>query len=344
MDKDASLFTTVVGSWPLNNSPSNMEKIFTDLIQIGIDYPCYPQLIDMNYQFLSPLSKKIPQLNESNKKFYLNGDFEVPKGSLVLEYGEFINNFFKNYPHLKERITGTKACLTGPFTLTFETIIKNDLAKDIKPIIFEEPRAVMVDWIVDKFAEILKKLGSAYNKMGIDIISCDEPILGLLVGRKILFHSEDFIIDTINKAISGIKGLSSIHVCGRISPNLRDLLLKTNVKILDHEFRTNEQNFKIFEKEHFQRTDKFLAMGTVESKFTPTPNKKIEDYVEKVDFLKKFIKKGIDQYGEENLVIKPDCGFYPLKVFGEREGYEISIRKVKNMILALKDLKNLQTT
>ena len=245
---------------------------------------------------------------------------------------------------MRERITGTKACLTGPFTLTFETIIKNDLAKNIKPIIFEEPRAVMVDWIVDKFAEILKKLGSAYNKMGIDIISCDEPILGLLVGRKILFHTEDFIIDTINKAISGLKGLSSIHVCGRISPNLRDLLLKTNVKILDHEFRTNEQNFKIFEKVHFQGTDKFLAMGTVESKFTPTPNTKIEDYVEKIDFLKKFIKKGIDQYGEENLVIKPDCGFYPLKVFGERDGYEISIRKVKNMILALKDLKKLQRT
>jgi methionine synthase II (cobalamin-independent) len=218
-------------------------------------------------------------------------------------------------------------------------VLKNDLAKGLKPIIFEEPRAVMVDWIVDKFAEILKQIGTVYNNLGIDIISCDEPILGLLVGKKILFHTEDFIIETINKAISGIKGLSSIHVCGRISPYLRDILLKTNVKILDHEFSTNEQNFKVFEKKHLFETDKILAMGCVESKFAPINNKKIDDYVESIEFLKKFIKKGIDQYGKENLIIKPDCGFYPLKAFGDTKGYEIALRKVKNMVLALRELK-----
>jgi len=339
MDKEDAIFSTVVGSWPLSNTHSNMVRVFTDLIQIGIDYPCYPQLLDMNYQFLSPLSKKIQNLEEIDKKFHLHGDFEVPKQPIALEYGEFMVNFLNDHPDLRESIKGTKACLTGPFTLTFEIILKNDLAKGIKPIIFKEPRAVMVDWIVDKFAEILRQMGSAYNNMGIDLISCDEPILGLLVGRKILFHSEDFIIDTINKAISGIKSLSSIHVCGRISPNLRDLLLKTNVKILDHEFSTNEQNFKVFERKHFQETDKLLAMGTTESKFVPIKEKPIDEYVESVEFLKKYIKKGIEQYGRENLIIKPDCGFYPLKVFGEKDGYEIAIRKVKNMILALKELK-----
>ncbi|MFX1329401.1 MAG: hypothetical protein ACFE91_14825, partial [Promethearchaeota archaeon] len=339
MEGQDAPYTTVVGSWPLDNTHSNMEKIFTDLIQIGIDYPCYPQLIDMNYQFLFPLSKEIPQLEELNHKFYLHGDFKLPKKLIALEYGEFINNYFNDHLELKESIKGTKACLTGPFTLTFQTILKNDITTGIKSIIFDEPRAVMVDWIVDKFAEILKKVGAAYNNMGIDIISCDEPILGLLVGKKILFHNEDFIIDTINKAISGIKGLSSLHVCGRISPNLRDLLLKTNVNILDHEFFTNEQNFKIFEKRHFEATNKLLAMGTVESKFVPIPDKKIEDYVENVEFLKNYIKKGIEKYGSENLIIKPDCGFYPLKSFGEKEGYEIAIRKVKNMVLALKELK-----
>jgi len=120
---------------------------------------------------------------------------------------------------------------------------------------------------------------------------------------------------------------------------LRDILLKTNVKILDHEFSTNEQNFKVFEKKHFQGTDKLLAMGAVESKFVPNNDKKIDDYVEKVEFLKKYIKKGIEQYGRENLIIKPDCGFYPLKVFGEKDGYEIAIKKVRNMVQALKELQ-----
>jgi methionine synthase II (cobalamin-independent) len=339
MDKEDGLFTTVVGSWPLSNNHENMLRIFRDLIQLGIDYPCYPQLLSMTHQFLSPLSEKIPQLEEIDEKFYLYDDFEVPKQPSALEYGEFIGNFLTEHPDLKASIKGTKACLTGPFTLTFETILKNEIAEGLKPIIFEEPRAVMLDWVVDKFADIIRQISTAYSDMGIEIISCDEPILGLLVGRKILFHSEDFIINTINKAISGIKGLSSIHVCGRISPNLRDLLLKTNVKILDHEFSTNEQNFKIFEKKHFQETDKFLALGTVESKFAPMDNKKIGDYVESVDFLKGYIKKGIEQYGRENLIIKPDCGFYPLKVFGENDGYEIAIKKVKNIVLALNEIK-----
>ncbi|UCD00762.1 MAG: hypothetical protein JSV23_07695 [Promethearchaeota archaeon] len=340
MNKEDGLFTTVVGSWPLSNNHENMLRVFTDLIHLGIDFPCYPQLLSMTHQFLSPLSEKITQLEEIDQKFYLYNDFEVPKKPSALEYGEFIVNFFNDHPDLKASIKGTKACLTGPFTLTFEIILKNEIAEGLKPIIFEEPRAVMVDWIVDKFADFTKQIATAYNIMGIDIISCDEPILGLLVGKKILFHSEDFIINTINKAISGIRKLSSIHVCGRISPYLRDLLLKTDVKILDHEFSTNEQNFKIFEKKHFQGTDKFLALGTVHSKFVRTQDKKISDYVEHVDFLKKFIKRGIEQYGKENLIIKPDCGFLPLKeTFGEKDGYEIAIRKVKNMVLALNSLK-----
>ena len=339
MDKKEGLFTTLVGSWPLENTVSNMLKVFDDLIQIGIDYPCYPQLLSMTYQFLSPLSKIVPQLEEIDDKFYLSGEFNKPKEPIALEYGKFITDYFTERPELKRSIQGTKACITGPFTLAFETILKNDITKGLKPIIFEEPRAVMVDWIVDKFAQVIKQIATAYSEMNIDIISCDEPVLGLLIGKRILFHTEDFIIKTINKAISGIKGLSSIHVCGRISPYLRDILLKTNVNILDHEFSTNQENFKVYEKKHFQGTDKLLAMGTVESKFTPILNKKIEDYVEKVDFIKKFIKKGIDLYGKENLIIKPDCGFLPLKVFGEKDGYEIAINKVKNMVLALKELK-----
>ncbi|MFW9973463.1 MAG: hypothetical protein ACFFDF_24980 [Candidatus Odinarchaeota archaeon] len=339
MDKKNGLFTTLVGSWPLSNTYNNMVKIFTDLIQIGVDFPCYPQLLSMTSQFLSPLSKLIPQLEEVGEKFYLFEEFEIPTEPVALEYGKFMINFFNKHPELKKCIQGTKACLTGPFTLSLETILRDSLAKGLKPIIFEEPRAIMLDWIVDKFAEIVKQIATAYSNMEIEIISCDEPVLGLLVGKKILYHSEEFIIETINKVISGIKGLSSIHVCGRISPNLRDILLKTNVKILDHEFSTNEENFKVFEKKHFQDTDKFLALGTVESKIVPSQNKKLDDYVENIDFLKRYISRGINQYGKENLIIKPDCGFYPLRIFGERDGYEIAIKKVMNMVLALKELK-----
>ena len=339
MDKEG-LFTTIVGSWPLSNKPENMIKVFSDLIEIGIDFPCYPQLISMISQFLSPLAKSVSQLEEENGKFYLSNDFKIPKNPIALEYGEFINKFFGERRSLIERIKGTKACLTGPLTLASEIILKGEVAQGVKPIVFSEPRAIMIDWIVEKLAEVMKQVGKAYNDMGIDIISMDEPLLGVLVGRKPIFHSEDFIIEILNKSISEIKSLSSIHVCGRISPKLRDILLQTNVKILDHEFTTNEENFNIFQKEQFDNTDKFLALGTVKSKFVPENRNDINDYVEKIDFLETYIKKAINQYGKENLIIKPDCGFLPLKdSFGEKNGYDISIGKVKNMVKALNKIK-----
>jgi len=338
MDKEG-LFTTVVGSWPLTNKPENMVKAFKDQVEI-IDYPCYPQLLSMTHQFLSPLAKSVDQLEEVNERFYLNGEFEVPNQPIAAEYGEFIVNFFNEYPDLRESIRGTKACLTGPLTLASEIILKGEIAQGIKPKVFSEPRAIMVDWIVEKVAEVMKQVGKAYNGMGIDIISMDEPLLGLLVGRKPIFHSEDFIVEVLNKSISEIKNLSSIHVCGRISPKLRDILLQTDVKILDHEFSTNEKNFEIFQKEHFEDTDKFLALGVVKSLFGPENGFDINDYVETIDFLESYTKKAINQYGKENLIIKPDCGFLPLKdAFGEENGYKIAISKVRNMVKALNKIR-----
>ena len=181
--------TTVVGSWPLSSSIKNMKRIFNDLIQIGIDYPCYPQLTSMISQFLSPLAEELSPLEEINSKFYLSNDFKIPKNPIALEYGKFIKNFFNEQPELLKQIKGTKACLTGPITLASEIILKAETAMGLKARIFTEPRAVMVDWIVEKLAEIMKQVGKEYNKMGIDIISMDEPILGFLVGRKVLFHS-----------------------------------------------------------------------------------------------------------------------------------------------------------
>ncbi|MHA1148759.1 MAG: hypothetical protein ACTSR8_11025 [Promethearchaeota archaeon] len=341
MDKEG-LFTTVVGSFPFfKNTKENMIRAFDDEINIGIDYPCYPQLVNMNAQFLSPLSNIIEPLEEIGENFFLTDDFKVPDEPVALEYGQFIIDFLNERPYLKELIKGTKACLTGPFTLASEIILKEKVAQGINAKIFKEARGVMVDWIVDKCAEIMKKIGAAYNEMNIDIISMDEPMLGLLVGRKIWFHQEDFIIKTLNKALSGIKKLPSIHVCGRVSPNLRDILLQTDVKIMDHEFRTNEMNFKIFEKKHFEDTDKYIAMGTVETAVAPKEGGDVKDYVESIDFLKSFIKKGIEHFGKDNLVIKPDCGFGALKgtFNNESMAYEITIRKLNNLVLALKEFK-----
>ncbi|HEY0089492.1 MAG TPA: hypothetical protein VGB37_11655, partial [Candidatus Lokiarchaeia archaeon] len=94
------------------------------------------------------------------------------------------------------------------------------------------------------------------------------------------------------------------------------------------------------EKKHFENSDKFLAFGSVQTKIVKKENSKKEDYIETIDFLKDYIKKGIEKFGRENLIVKPDCGFGPLKeTFGEKDGYDITIGKLKNLVLAVKGLR-----
>ncbi len=332
------LFTTVVGSFPLKNTEENMLNAFEDQINLGIDYPCYPQLVSMTEQFLAPLTQSINTLKEEKGKYFLSGDFKVPSNNVALEYGEFIVKALKENPILRTKIKGTKACLTGPFTLTSEILLRDELAKGVTPKLFKEPRGIHIDYVVDKFAEIMKNIGKAYNDMGINLISMDEPILGLMVGNKVWLHSEEFIVKTLNKAFSGIKDLPSVHVCGRISPKLRDILLSTNAKVLDHEFCASESNFNIYEKKHFENTNKYLAMGSIKTNLGPKESGSINDYVESLDSIKAFIKKGIDKYGKENLFIKPDCGLR-LGGFEEKFAYKIALKKLNNMVLAVKSFK-----
>ena len=100
MEKEG-LFTTVVGSWPLENTPKNMIKAFEGQIEAGIDYVCYPQLVSMNSQFLTPLSQIIEELEQDNEYFYLSSDFQVPEKPFALKYGKFIVNYLKDHPDVK---------------------------------------------------------------------------------------------------------------------------------------------------------------------------------------------------------------------------------------------------
>ncbi|HEC38516.1 MAG TPA: hypothetical protein ENI29_09790 [bacterium] len=77
------------------------------------------------------------------------------------------------------------------------------------------------------------------------------------------------------------------------------------------------------------------------SKFLPNAEWEVKDYIEDLDYLESYIRKAIEIYGKENLIIKPDCGFLPLRdSFGEKRAYEIAIKKIKNMVLALNKIEH----
>ncbi|HMF34775.1 MAG TPA: hypothetical protein VKK79_25365 [Candidatus Lokiarchaeia archaeon] len=337
------IYTTVVGSFPLTNTPEHMEQAFRGEIEAGITHPCYPQLVPMTAQFLAPLAEVTGAFELRENGYYLLQDFSLPETPIALEYGQFVVDFLAQNPDLAQQIQGTKACLTGPFTLSGDVLLEEtDLGAGIRKQIFSEPRAIMVDWMVEKFAQLLQSVGNAYSDMGFQIISMDEPTLNLMVGRKMyIFHSKDFILEQLDKALAGIAQWPSVHVCGHLAPLLRDLLLESRAKILDHEFTTEEANWDVYTRADLESHDKFLAVGVVSSKVVPDPALTDPlDYVESVSDIQSRMERAIELFGPERVIFKPDCGLGGLKgTFPEDFAFAIAMGKLRNITEALQNVK-----
>ncbi|TFH29889.1 MAG: hypothetical protein E4G98_03070 [Promethearchaeota archaeon] len=368
--------TTVVGSFPYENTKKNMEQAFWDQIHAGVDYPCYPQLVSMMDQFFDPAIEANCGIIKKGKKYYLEGDFTVPPKPIALEYGQFVLDFFEKYPEAKFCIKGWKACLTGPFTLAGEIIIPPEKANGKRTILYEEPRAIMNAEICSQLATMMADVAREYVNMGASIISMDEPSLGLIIGaRKTFFHPEETFVEILNQALAPITAQStsqsssqssaqsssqsssqssphssphsspqssphsspqsSIHVCGRISPRLRDVLLHTNVNIVDHEFQKAD-NEGLYTRDHLESHNKVLAYGILERSVAYQANGSLESYVETPAKLEELISKVVSHYGKENLILKPDCGFGGLKaIFGQDLASEIVRQKLSNLTQAM---------
>ena len=332
--------TSVVGSFPLNNTLGNMERGLKAQIDSGIEYPCYPQLVPMIDQFLDPIVAMDIGLVKKKGRFYLESDhLELPKEPFALEYGQFVLDFFKNNPNYRNKIKGWRACLTGPFTLASEIIIPEDSVPKPKISLFKDTTAILsYDMVID-LAKMMSRIAFEYDKMGANIISMDEPMLGIMVGRKMYYHSEEQALSIINQAISPISRNSSVHVCGRIAPKLRDILLQSDVKIMDHEM-TSGHNKKLFDKETLEQYEKTLAWGVLQTQIQWAPDSSPETYIEPVSQIKRSVQEAVDQVGKENLILKPDCGFAPLlSIFGEEMGMKIVTGKLSNLVQAKKEIE-----
>ncbi len=321
--------STVVGSFPFENTPTNMETAFVDQINAGIEYPCYPQLVGMVEQFLDPLADLDTGISKAGLVYRLDGQFNPPKHPVATEYGQFVVDFLKTRPELRSKIKGWKACLTGPFTLAGDIIVSPELVNGRNPIIYQEARALMSQPLLEQIADYMAIVAKAYNDMGAAIISLDDPTLSLIVGkRRSLFHKDDAIIDILNRALAPITANSSIHICGRISPRLRDILLSCDVKIMDHEF-VGSNNEGIFTRELLESSGKTLAVGVVESNVGFQKDGTLESYVETEAILEARIAKAIRDYGKNNIILKPDCGFGGLKAaFGQEMAGEMVRQKL----------------
>jgi methionine synthase II (cobalamin-independent) len=312
--------TTVVGSFPLNDSIQNRIRCVEDQIAAGIDFPSFPQLVDMGEQFLDDLVKQKSGIVKKDKRYVLSGKriygVNEPPGLELINWAvEYIKS-----KGLQNKVN-LKGCITGPFTLaSYVNIGKGS---------FPFNTALTVKENVSQIADILIESCKALNGK-VNLISIDEPILSIIAGSKkiVAYKGEEQDIIEIYERLKKACGHSYVgtHICGRISPTLKKILLNTSLDYLNHEFHDSPSNFEIYSREELEAANKMLAVGCVSS---------VNSKVETVEEIKQIIGKA-RRLGE-NLIFTPDCGFRNLIVNGSKEaGYELSVRKIENMVKAVR--------
>ncbi|MEM2938760.1 MAG: hypothetical protein QXU95_00590, partial [Candidatus Bathyarchaeia archaeon] len=292
-----------------------------DLIKLGIDFPVYPQLTDMGKQFLDDLVKQNCGITVKSGRYALSGrEIGLSVQPPGLEPFQWTMKYLKE----KDLKVNVKAAITGPFTLAsyieigLGTAPFNTAISNIK--------------LIDYLAHIISESCSVASKEA-SMISIDEPILSVIVGKKIPFkYGEEDIIRIFNALREKCGEIPvGIHVCGKISPKLAGILLKTNMDFLSHEFHDTPENLEVFSPKYLKEGEKILSVGCISSK-----NPYVESTQEILDLMNKFRSYG------DCLIFTPDCGFRNLIIKGSKEkGYEVAIRKLRNMVEATMKFKEI---
>ncbi len=302
----------------------NRERCIESLIRIGVDFPNYPQLTEMGKQFLDDLAEQRCGVIKKNGKYRLEDHIEKPSKPPGLEPYKWTLNYLEEKGLLGK--VKLKASITGPFTLASYLKIKDKLG-------FPFDTAISEAEYVSELAEIISESCRAISS-GASMVSIDEPILTIILGRRTLFdYDEEFIIDIFNllKASCGDTVVGT-HICGRLSPKLSETLLRTKLDFLSHEFFDSPENFEIYNPEDIISSGKILSVGCVSSR-----NPRIESVDEILNVMYK-----AERFGR-NLIFTPDCGFKNLIVNGSRElGFAASIAKLERLIEAARIFRKKQ--
>ncbi|HYB92767.1 MAG TPA: hypothetical protein VED00_01300 [archaeon] len=313
--------TSVVGSFPLSHSVENLRVALEDQLRAGIDYPSSPQLQDMNLMFLKPLAEQGCGIEIIENEAWLKSDLIPPKSPVAIEDLEWTLRFLQ-HENAHRKFVGVKMPITGPITLSSTTKILKDTY------------AVNYPDLILRFADVVSEIVKQSCEHGVKMISIDEPCIPFALWLGI---SEDVIIEAVNKSIGKAENcITALHVCGELK-GISRILLKTDAKILNHEFKAIPKNLDEYKKTDLEKHDKLIGLGCVQTK--PYSEGKIP--IESPQEIEQFILKAGEKLGLEHLMIFPDCGFGGLKELypTEKEAQDIAYKKMANMVQAARKIR-----
>jgi 5-methyltetrahydropteroyltriglutamate--homocysteine methyltransferase len=154
---------------------------------------------------------------------------------------------------------------------------------------------------------------------GVCMVQVDEPIFStgaadLATGR-----------EAIQRVASGVNIPVCLHVCGGLG-SVIDEVLSMPVDIIDLEFAKNPGNLELLSGKDLQ--GKMLGYGCVDSS---------NPEVESTETIVSRIRKGLEIFAPEQVLIDPDCGL-------RMQTREAAFEKLTNMVAATKIIRNEITT
>jgi 5-methyltetrahydropteroyltriglutamate--homocysteine methyltransferase len=195
-----------------------------------------------------------------------------------------------------------KGILTGPCTLAYALKIETHAYRN-------------KDEVVLDLATALHSEAKFLAAKGVYMIQVDEPILSTGV------MDVDLAREALKIVFKDIATPSCIHTCGYLN-KISSEWTKLPVDVIDFEYSVSPEN--LFEISRHDIRNKKIGCGCVKSS---------EPRVESVAEIEKRIRTCIEVFGEERILIDPDCGL-------RMHTPEVAFAKLKNMCDATRNVRN----
>ena len=316
--------TSHVGSFPLDYAKDHVERILVELHAIGLSVPPYPQMRSFIDIYLEPLAKR--GVLEKRGDFYFAKPENLLDAEPVVEPIPEAEDTISIVRSRGLRFDELRGPVTGAFTLASRVYLEHNIEAGLRATVLTK-RELVEEFFVPYVHRYLEYL----SKLGYHVLFIDEPILGVIVGkRRILFgYTEDFIHEVLRSVFKGVSvSMRGIHVCGRITSLLFDILSRSEVlDVLNFEFFDTPENLGVIDPKALEEGEKVLAPGIVSAK---------KPRVESLDEVVTTLRKVYDRANGRIDLVSADCGFGGLKgIVGPEEALRISIRKLRRVVEAV---------
>lgn len=318
--------TSHVGSFPLDYSYENVERIVKDIYSIKLDAPPYPQLHNFIDIYLKPLEIKEYLYSRRGYYYIIKDKIDyISKININVQEAEDMINIIKKH---SINFKWLRAPITGAFTLASKIYFSEDIDKGLASSCLNNKNLVL-----DIFSKFVKNIVKYMINLGFNIIVVDEPVFNYIIGRKKnLFDYKDEeiiqVLDYITEENSGVE--YGVHICGKLNNKIIDIILQTKkIKYINIELHDSRLNIELIHKENLEKYDKYIAPGVVSAQKLSVESS--DDILNILNLV--YVKSG----GRIDLV-SGDCGFGGLKgLAGNREKeYEVAISKLRMIVDSVK--------